>query len=145
MILGCLHSTTLREHTKYLSTRMQLPLLTPTTRTKEDGLFASLRRSIPKTKAQEAWNNAWILVDTWILFNTRVSEHLDPARDQGLVWCLRHKIKLILKSGRRRRKEEAGGDIKALLASDPPSTKKHGIILRGGTSSRPTAHRHPLG
>ena len=58
MILGCLHSTTLRENTKYLGRRTRIPLHPPNTPTREYGIFATLRREIPKTKAWEARKNA---------------------------------------------------------------------------------------
>ena len=62
------------------------PSLWPlTTSTREDGLFASLRQEIQKTKVKEARKNAWILVDTWRLVNTRVSSRQDSVRYQGLI------------------------------------------------------------
>ena len=42
MILGCLHSATLRKHTKYLGRSTWIPLRPLTTPTREDGLFAAL-------------------------------------------------------------------------------------------------------
>ena len=44
MILGCLYSSTLREHTNYLGRRTCLPLRPPTTPTREDEIFAALRK-----------------------------------------------------------------------------------------------------
>ena len=74
MILGCLYSSTLREHTKYLGWRTWIPLLPLNTPTREDGIFAALRRAIPKTKAQGEIKNAWILEEKWRLLDTRVSK-----------------------------------------------------------------------
>ena len=54
MVLECLHSYPLREHTEYLGRHMQPPLRPPTTPAREEGLFAALRRSIQKPKAREA-------------------------------------------------------------------------------------------
>ena len=81
MVLGCLHIDPLREHTIYLRCRMWGPLRPPTTLPREDGLFAALRRAIPKPKAQEARKTAWILADTWRLVDKRVSALRDTARD----------------------------------------------------------------
>ena len=64
VILQCLHSDTLRGHTKYLGQRTRLPIQTLTTQTREDGLFADFRWPIPKPNLKEARKNAWILVDT---------------------------------------------------------------------------------
>ena len=63
LILGCLRSATLREHENYFWRSTRLPLRTPTTSTKEGGLFVSLCRIIPKTKAQEARKITWILAE----------------------------------------------------------------------------------
>ena len=49
IILGCLHITTLREHTKYLGLPLQ-PLITPM---REDRIFTVLRREITNPKVQE--------------------------------------------------------------------------------------------
>ena len=42
MVLGCLHSASLREHTRYLGECKRLPLLPPTAPTREDRIFAAL-------------------------------------------------------------------------------------------------------
>ena len=60
MVLGCLHRVPLREHIEYLGWCMQLPLQTPTTPTREDGIFADLWRAILKPRAREERKNAWI-------------------------------------------------------------------------------------
>ena len=80
LILGCLHSTTLREHRKYLGRTMRTPLRPLTTPTRKDGLFAALHQAIPKTKAREARKNTWILADTWRLVDTKVSARQYPTR-----------------------------------------------------------------
>ena len=61
MVLGCLRSAPLKEHTKYLGRITRLPLRPPTTSMREDGLFTYLWRAISKTKAQESRKNVWIL------------------------------------------------------------------------------------
>ena len=57
LVLGCLCSAPLREHTEYLGWHTWLSLWHPTTPTREDKLFAVLRRSIPKPKSWEARKN----------------------------------------------------------------------------------------
>ena len=67
MVLGCLHSASLREHTRYLGGRKRLPLCPPTALTREDRIFASLRRTVPKLWDWEARKNTLILATTWRL------------------------------------------------------------------------------
>ena len=50
MVLGCLYSAAIREHAEYLERHMCLPLQPPTSLTREDGIFAALRRAIPKPR-----------------------------------------------------------------------------------------------
>ena len=85
LVLGCLHSAPLREQTKYLGRRTRPPLRTPSTPTREEGIFADLQRTIPKPKARDARKNAWILVDTWRIINERLSARRDPTRDQAHI------------------------------------------------------------
>ena len=53
MVLGCLRCAPEREHAKYLTRRKKLPLQPPTEPTREDGIFAALRRAVPKPHARE--------------------------------------------------------------------------------------------
>ena len=108
LVLGCLLSAPLREHTEYLGSRKCLPLWSPTTPTREDGLFADLQRSIPKPKAREASKSAWILSDMWRFVNERVFARRDPAQDQAHIQRLGHTINMSLGEDRRRQMEEAG-------------------------------------
>ena len=119
LVLGCLHSANLREHTKYLGWRMRLPLRTPTTLTREDRLMADLRWAIPKPKGREASNNEWILADAWMLVNMRVSARRDPARNQSLVQRLSRHIAAILKANHLHWAYTAGGKVESLLTSYP--------------------------
>ena len=64
MVLGCLRSAPEREHTKYLTGRKRLPLQLPADPTREDGIFAFLRRDVPKPHARERRKNWWISEDT---------------------------------------------------------------------------------
>ena len=120
LVLGCLHSTPLSEHSKYFGRRKRLPLQPLTNLTREDGLFASLQRAVLKPKAMYARKNMWILETTWRLVNKRVSALRKNARDQSLIWRLRCAIAAILKGYQRRRAEEAGKEVETLLGSDPP-------------------------
>ena len=64
MVLGCLRSSPLRENSEYFGRTKRLPLRLPTILTREDGIFAFLRRDFPKPKAWDARENAWILETT---------------------------------------------------------------------------------
>ena len=57
MVLGCLRIAPEREHAKYLTKRKKLPLQPPTEPTREDGIFAALRRAVPKPHARERRTN----------------------------------------------------------------------------------------
>ena len=108
MVLGCLHSASLRENARYLEGRKRLPLCPLTEPTREYIIFAALRRAVPKTQAQEAQKNAWILETTWILVDKRVSARRDIAKDQALIRRLGRTIRESLRKDRKRRTEKAG-------------------------------------
>ena len=57
MVVGCLHSAPAREHVKYLTGQKKLPLQPPTEPTRENGIFAALRRAVPKPRARERRTN----------------------------------------------------------------------------------------
>ena len=96
MVLCCLHSTPLREHVRYLVGRKRLPLHPPTDPTREDGIFASLWRTVPKPLATEARKNACTFAAMWRLVNERVSAHQDITKDQALIWRLGRAINVSL-------------------------------------------------
>ena len=81
MVMGCLYSAALREHAKYLGGRKRLPLRPPTAQMREDGIFASLQRAVPKTQAWDASKNVWISEATWRLIDERVSAHQYPVKE----------------------------------------------------------------
>ena len=83
MVLGCLPSASLTEHKRYLRGRKKLPLKPPTEPTREDKVFAALRRSVPKARAREAKRNEWISTETWRLVDDRVSARRDPRERAG--------------------------------------------------------------
>ena len=120
MVLGCLHSTSLREHARYLGGRKRPPLQPPTSPTRKDRIFASLGRAVLKLHAQEARNNTWISATTWILVDKRVSARKDIEKYQALIWRLGRAIKASLREDRKRPAEKAGAEVETLLGSDLP-------------------------
>ena len=108
-----------------------LPLRPPTTQTREEGIFANLRRAVPKPLAREARKNAWILAATWRLVDERVSARRDIAKDQGLIWRLERAIKESLREDRQRRAEEAGAELETLMGSDPPLHREDWQRIKG--------------
>ena len=75
MVLGCLRSIPLREHSRYLGGRKRPPLRPPTAPMREDGIFAALQRAVPKLQERDARKNTWISEATWRLVDERVSAH----------------------------------------------------------------------
>ena len=120
LVLGCLHSTSLKYHMRYLGGRKKLPLRLPTDPTREDKIFADLRRAFPKSWAREAQRNEWILAATWILFDERVSARQYPEEGHTITRRLGHAIKASFTTDSRRRAEEAGAEVEALVGADPP-------------------------
>ena len=64
LVLGCLCSAPLREHSEYLGRRKRLPLRPPATPTRYHKLFVNLWRSVLKPKYRDARKKAWILETT---------------------------------------------------------------------------------
>ena len=91
-----------------------------TTPMREDGLFAALRRAVPKPKPRDAQENAWISATTWRLAEEIFSALRYPARDQSLIQMLGRAINAILKRERRQGTEESVEEVKHLLLLDPP-------------------------
>ena len=120
MVLGCRYSASLREHARYLRGRKHLLLQPPTQPTREDKIFATLRRAVTKLRAQEARKNAWILATAWRLFDERVSARRDITKDQALIRRLGRAIKASLRENRKHQAEEAGVEVETLLGSEPP-------------------------
>ena len=120
LVLGCLLSPPLREHSDYLGRHKRLSIRPTTTPTRKNGIFAALRRSAPKPKAWNAQKNAWISEAMWRLVDERVSARWDPARYQYLIRRLGRAIVASLKVDRRQRAEEASEEVEKLLGTDPP-------------------------
>ena len=119
MVVSCLRSAPEREHTRYIMGRRKMPLRTPMEPTREDGIFAALRRAVPKPHARDRHKNAWISEETWRLVNERVS----ARRGAGVHMRIRklgRAIRASLKGDRKRRVEAAGQEVETLLGEDPP-------------------------
>ena len=78
LVLGYPRGALLREHSEYLGSLKRPPLQPLTTPTREEGIFAALRRAAPKPKAREDRKNAWILASKRRLANKRVYAQQDP-------------------------------------------------------------------
>ena len=102
--MGCLRSAAKREHAKYLSGRKKLPLQPPAEPTREAGIFAALRRAVPKPHARERRKNGCISRDTWRLVDERVSARR-KTKDQSRIWRLSLSIAASLKGDRKIRVE----------------------------------------
>ena len=81
MVVGHLRSATARDHARYIKGRRKMPLKPLTEPTREDELFDTLRRAVPKLHEQEKYKNAWISEETWRLFDERVSARRPSASD----------------------------------------------------------------
>ena len=92
----------------------------PAEPTREDDVFAALRRAVQKTRVREARRNEWILTEMWILVDERVSARRYPAKGQAIKIRLGRAIKVSLAADRRRRTDEAGSEVEALVGADPP-------------------------
>ena len=64
IVVGCLRSAPEREHTRYIAGRRKSPLRPPTEPTREDGIFAALRRAVPKPLARNRHKKEWISEET---------------------------------------------------------------------------------
>ena len=131
MVLGCLPSAPLLDTEWYLGGRKRWPVRPPTEPSRQDTLFATLRRAVPKTKPREARQNAWISAETWQLIDERVSTHQDPRYGQADRRRMGKAITASLAQDRRRRAEEAGAEVEALMKADPPLIQEAWYRLQG--------------
>ena len=120
MVLGCVHSASLREKARYLGGSKRPPLRPSNEPTREYIIFADLWRAVPKSRAQEAWKNSWISVTTWRLMDKRVSACWYIEKYQALIRRLGCAIKASLREDRKRRAEEVGAEVETLLGLYPP-------------------------
>ena len=122
MVVGCLRSAPEREHTQYIRGRRKSPLRPPSAPTREDGIFAALRRAVPKPHRRDRHKNEWISEKTWRLVDKRVS----VQRGMGVhtrIWRLGRAIRTSLQGDRKRRVETAVQEVETLLEEDPPKPK----------------------
>ena len=84
-----------------------MPLRPPTEPTREDGIFAALRRAVPKPNGRDSHKNEWISKKTWRLVDERVSTRRGTGV-QVRIWRLGRAIKASLEGDRKRRVEIAG-------------------------------------
>ena len=130
MVVGCLRSALEREHTRYIAGRRKSTLRPPTEPTREDGIFAALRRAVPKTYWRDRHKNEWILEETWRLVEERVSSQ----RGTGVhakIWRLGRTIRASLQGDRKRRVKTTGQEVETLLWEDPPKPKEAWRRLKG--------------
>ena len=73
MVVGCLRSAPARAHARYIKGTRKMPLRPPMELTREDGIFETLRRAVPKPHEREKHKNVWIAEETWRLVDERVS------------------------------------------------------------------------
>ena len=123
MVLGCIRSAPKKEHAKYLMERKKLLLQPPTKTTREDVIFADLRRAVPKPHARERRTTEWISEETWRLVDERVSARR-LTRVQAKIWRLSRAIAASLKGDRKRRVEIAGEEVETLLGEYSPNPKE---------------------
>ena len=97
---------------------------------REDGVFAALRRAVPKPHARYRHKNAWILEGTWRLVDKRFS----ARRGTGVhmrIQRLGSAIRASLQGDRKRRVEAAGQEVETLLREDLPNPKESWRRLKG--------------
>ena len=100
-----------------------MPLRPPTEPTREEGIFAALRRAMPKPHGRDRHNNEWISEETWRLVDERVS----AQRGTGVharIRRLGRAIRASLQGDRKRRVETAGQEVETLLGEEPPNPKE---------------------
>ena len=131
LVLGCLHSASLKEHMWYLGGWKKIPLQLPTEPTREDEILADLRRAVPKAQAREARRNEWISAATWRLVDERVSARRYPEKGRTIIRRLGRAIKASLTTDRRRQAEEAGSEVEALVGADPPLIQEAWKWIKG--------------
>ena len=110
MVLRLLCRAPEREHARYRWVGKNLPLRPLAEPKSEDGIFAALRRAMPKPHIRERRNNGWISEDTWRLVYKRVSARR-KTKDQLRIQRLRRAIVASLKRNRKRRVEAAGEEV----------------------------------
>ena len=114
MVVGCLRSAPEREHTQYITGRRKSPLRPPKEPTREDGIFADLRRAVPKPHRRDRHKNEWISEETWRLVDKIVSARRG-TRLHSRIRRLGRAIRASLQGDRKRKVETAGQEVETLL------------------------------
>ena len=130
MVVACLCSAPAREHEKYIRGRKNLPLQPPTEPTRKGGIFAAVRRAVPKPHARERRKKEWILEKTWRLVDKRVSARQGTGV-KTKIWRLSREIATSLKGDRKRRVETVGEEVETLLGADLLNPKEAWRCLKG--------------
>ena len=130
MVVGCLRSAPEREPIKYLMGRKKLPLRPPTEPTREDRIFATLRRAVPKPHARDRHKNEWISEEMWRIIDERVSARRGTGV-QVRIRRLGRAIRASLEGDIKRRVEIAGEEVETLLGEEPPNSKEAWRRLKG--------------
>ena len=131
MVLGCLPSTLLTEHKRYLGGRKRWPVRPPGKPTRTDQLFPALWRAVPKAQPREARQNAWISEKTWGLIDERVSARRDPRYRQAFTRRIGKEVKNSLAEDSKRQEDEAGAEVEALVKADPPLIQEAWYRIQG--------------
>ena len=93
--------------------------------TREDGIFAALRRAVPKPHARDRHQNAWISEKRWRLVDERVS----TRRGVGVQMRIRRLGRAIwasLQGDRKRRVDTAGQEVESLLGGIRQTLRRRG-------------------
>ena len=130
MVLGFLRSTPKKGDAKYLRGRNNLPPKPPNEPMREDGIFATLRRAVPKPHVRKRRTNEWISEETWRLVSERVSARRGK-RVQARIWRISREILASLKEERKRRVEITREEVEMLLEADPLNPKEAWRRLKG--------------
>ena len=117
-------------HAKYLTGLKKLLLQPLTDPTREDGIFAALRRAVSKPHVRERRTNELISEETWTLVNERVSARRG-TRVQARIWRLSRAIAESLKGDSKRRVETAVEEVDTLLGADLTNPKEAWRRLKG--------------
>ena len=85
---------------------------------------------MPKPHGRDWDKNEWILEETWMLVNERVSARRGTG-NQAMIQRLGRAISASLQGDRKRRVEIAGQEVETLLAEDPPNAKEAWRRIKG--------------
>ena len=110
--------------------RRKIPLRPPTEPTREDGIFAALRRAVPKPHVRDRHKKAWISEKMCRLINKRVSAQRGTGACMR-IWRLGCAIRASLQGDRKWRVDTVGKGVESLLGGYPPNSKEAWRRLKG--------------